>query len=85
MRILQINHLNAFRVAPSKIYRFVEFVGDIKPVELSRHLWDLWVRYLKLKVGVQRLERSTVKITYSRARELVRWLIDQCWRGPLYR
>jgi hypothetical protein len=67
----------SFRVVPSKVRRFVEFVGaDLPTDRLDRHQWRSWVRHLKIEVEEGRLAVNTARVTYSRAREFVRWLVE---------
>jgi DNA invertase Pin-like site-specific DNA recombinase len=66
----------SFRVVPSKIKRFVTFVGgDLPTADINRAKWQKWGRWLRRQVATAQLARSTARVTYSRAREFVRWLI----------
>jgi len=66
----------SFSVVPSKIERFLDVIGDLSTIQLDASRWDLWVRTLRMEVREGSLKRSTARVTYSRAREFVRWLID---------
>lgn len=66
---------HSFRVVPSKIRRFVEFVGkDVPTTSLDQRMWRRWVKFLRKKMAEGELARGTARVTFSRAREFVRWL-----------
>ena len=68
----------SFRVVPSKIRRFVNFVGsDLSTNLIDKNLWPRWVRWLKKEVGASRFEKTTARVNYSRSREFIRWLISK--------
>jgi uncharacterized small protein (DUF1192 family) len=67
----------SFRAVPSKVRRFVDFVGvDLPTDRLDRHQWRSWVRHLKIEVEEGRVAANTARVIYSRAREFVRWLVE---------
>lgn len=66
----------SFRMIPAKIRRFSEFIGvELSVGEFSRSHWALWVRSLRLQVKDGSLAHNTARVTYSRTREFVRWMI----------
>ncbi len=66
----------SFRVVPSKVRRFVEFAGrDLDVAAIDSRLWLAWKRHLKREIRAGRLADATARVTFSRSRELVRWLI----------
>lgn len=72
---------DSYRVIPSKIRRFVEFVGSTTNcVEINKKLWNRWVEWIKTKSGLQ---PTTARVQFSRAREFVRWLIDEGKTKPI--
>lgn len=58
-----------YRMIPSKIQRFVEFVGKQK---ITQALWDDWT--LCLMDGD--LARNTARVTYNRSKQFVDWLTE---------
>lgn len=69
---------DSFRVVPSKIARFVEFLGrNTHLSELTDARWNEWTQCLKSEIATEALEFSTARVTYSRAREMVRWLVNE--------
>jgi len=67
---------NSFRVVPSKIKRFVPFLGASLPcAEVTSDHWWKWVRWLKREVAAGRMAHTTAKVNINRAREFVRWLV----------
>lgn len=67
----------SFRVVPSKIERFVEVVGKDLPTEqICGTHWDQWTHSLKYEIKNGKLKFSTARVAYSRARELLDWLIE---------
>lgn len=66
---------HSFRVVPSKIRRFVEFIGkEVPTASLDQRLWRKWAKFLRKKMAEGELARGTARVTFSRAREFVRWL-----------
>lgn len=62
----------------AKVRRFAEVVGNDQPTaSIDKPAWDRWVAWLNGEVGEGRLEFNTARVTYSRAREYVRWLISK--------
>lgn len=69
----------SFRVVPAKVRRFVKFIGPtLAPTEVGPNCWLEWVGWLQAEVAAGRMARATARITYSRSREFVRWLIEKC-------
>jgi hypothetical protein len=63
----------SFRAVPSKVRRFVEFVGaDLSTDRLDRHQWRSWVRHLKIEVEEGGLAVNAARVIYSRAQMFVR-------------
>lgn len=74
----------SFRVVPSKIRRFVGFVGaDLPCRAIDGRKWTEWTTWLRGEVEAGRLERTTARVQYSRAREFVRWLISEGKTGAI--
>lgn len=76
----------SFRVVPSKVRRFVEVVGPgTLCQDIDKKAWDRFVRSLKRLVKRGDLAQNTARVSYSRSREFVRWLISegivQEWSG----
>lgn len=68
----------SFRVVPSKIKRFVGFVGEGLPCRaIDGRTWREWITWLRGEIEAGRLERSTAKVNFNRAREFVRWLVSE--------
>ena len=68
----------SFRVVPSKIRRFVNFVGsDLSTILFDKNHWRRWVRWLIKEVEAGRLQKTTARVNYSRSREFIRWLISK--------
>jgi len=65
----------SFRVVPSKVRRFVQFIGPHTPVRtLGAEHWKLFVRWVRLEMRDKRLARTTARILLNRVREFLRWL-----------
>ena len=73
----------SFKVMPSKIERFLDVIGDLPTIQLDASRWDLWVRTLRMEVREGSLKRTTARVTYSRAREFLRWLIANGKTRPI--
>ena len=55
----------SFRVVPSKVRRFVTFLGtDLPTTKIDTERWQDWVRWLRAEIGADRLEGSTARVTY---------------------
>ena len=68
----------SFRVIPSKITRFVAYLGvDLDPHEINKGRWDQWVIWLRGEVECNRMKIATARVCYSRSRELLRWLQER--------
>jgi hypothetical protein len=66
----------SFRVVPSKVRRFVEFVGaDTDTKDIGPTSWRVFVRWLRAEVTEKKLDESTARVTHNRVREFLRWLI----------
>jgi DNA invertase Pin-like site-specific DNA recombinase len=77
---------DSYRVVPSKIHRFVEFIGSQSLCKtLDKKKWSKWTRCLKGKIKSGELSVATARVNYSRARELVVWLAEEdkteLWEG----
>ena len=77
---------NAYRVVPSKIRRFVEFIGpQARCTSLNKRKWSAWTRWLKDEIKSGELAVATARVNYSRARELIYWLVQEdkteLWEG----
>lgn len=69
---------DSFRVVPSKVRRFVAFVGAALPTrDLGPKHWNQYVRHLRQEMRDGELARITARVCYGRAREMVRWLQEQ--------
>ena len=79
LRVRKANLAKAsFRVVPSKVRRFVGFVGaDTATKEVGLQHWRLFVRWLRAEVSEKKLDDSTARVTHNRVREFLRWLIEQ--------
>jgi DNA invertase Pin-like site-specific DNA recombinase len=67
----------SFRVVPSKVERFVSYLGDDLPTKnVNRVRWDRWMTWLDDEVKACRLASGTARISWQRAREFVRWMVE---------
>ena len=73
----------SFGVVPPKIERFLHVIGDLSTSRLDASRWDLWLRTLRMEVREGSLKRNTARVTYSRAREFLRWLIANGKTQPI--
>jgi DNA invertase Pin-like site-specific DNA recombinase len=74
---------HSFRVVPAKVRRFVKFVGHCRSTsEAGRH-WNDWVGWLKVEIAAGRMAPATARVTLSRSREFLRWLIQRGVVGDL--
>lgn len=68
---------DSYRVVPSKIHRFVEVLGPkLKVSEITERRWNRWAKSLQVAIDDGSLKPSTARVSYSRAREMVRWFIE---------
>jgi hypothetical protein len=65
----------SFRVVPSKVKRFVDFVGDMDVAKVNANVWNRWVRSVRSMLKKETLERSTARVLIGRSREFLRWLV----------
>lgn len=65
-----------FRMIPSKVRRFAEFLEIEKTKDLDGKAWQQYVRHLRLEIASKNATFFSARNTYSRAREFVRWLIE---------
>lgn len=69
---------DSFRVVPSKVKRFVDFVGaDVRCGDLSQQHWNLFKRWLAAEVKDKKMEKTTARVTHNRVREFLFWLVDR--------
>lgn len=73
----------SFRVVPSKIQRFVGFVGDIGCDGITDVVWGRWKKFLRAAIRKGDLQRTTAHVTLNRSREFVRWLVESKLTAPL--
>jgi DNA invertase Pin-like site-specific DNA recombinase len=67
----------SFRVVPSKVRRFVDFLGtDTPTANVNAAAWKRWTKRLRRQVKGGQLAHLTARVAYSRCREFVRWLVD---------
>jgi len=65
----------SYRVVPSKIERFVTFIGKDTPTSaINDVVWKKWIKWLRVRSG---LAGPTARVTYNRSKELVRWLVAE--------
>ncbi len=67
----------SFRVVPAKVRRFVRFVGHCRSSSEAGKHWNDWVGWLKVEIAAGRMAPATARVTFSRCREFLRWLIQK--------
>ena len=73
-------------MVPSKIRRFVEVMGlQSRCKSLNKRKWSKWTHWLVGQIESGELAVATARVSYSRARELVNWLVEEgkveLWNG----
>ena len=74
------NRMNpqSYRVVPSKIERFVRVIGsDQEVAQLGEDSWRKWIWWLRTAIRKDRLATQTARVNYNRAKEFIRWLVDE--------
>jgi len=68
---------DSFRVVPSKIRRFVDFLGaDLPCVNLNSSRWAKYETWLRGEIAASRMAVLSGRVNRDRAREFVRWLVE---------
>lgn len=67
----------SFRMIPSKVQKFIDFVGaDLPCKNVNSVRWARWDEWLKMQIRGRKLATSTARICRDRAREFCKWLAD---------
>jgi len=68
----------SFRVIPSKIARFVDFLGADLPLKsITSAKWQKWTERLASQVKAKELAQKTAEVSYARARQFLRFMVEK--------